>query len=170
MGDSDGHPSGCEAFEEVVGALDYPMFVVTTSVGDQREGCLVGFASQISISPPRFLVGLSNKNRTYRLAAVAEHLAVHLVPRGREEIARLFGETTGDDIDKFSRCDWHQGPFGLPTVEGAAAWFAGPILERVAMGDHVAFLVQPETGYAPEELGVVITFADVREFEPGHQA
>lgn len=82
MGDSDGHTSGCEAFEEVVGALDYPMFVVTTSVGDRREGCLVGFASQISISPPRFLVGLSNKNRTYRLAAVAEHLAVHLVPRG----------------------------------------------------------------------------------------
>lgn len=163
-------PPASGAFEKVVGALDYPMFVVTTSVGEQREGCLVGFASQISISPPRFLVGLSNKNRTYRLAAVAEHLAVHLVPRRREEIARLFGETTGDDIDKFSRCDWHAGPFGLPIVEGAAAWFAGPILERVVMGDHVAFLVQPETGYASEELGAVITFADVQEFEPGHQA
>ena len=40
--------------------LDYPMFIVTTRAGDERSGCLVGFASQVSIRPRRFLVGLSN--------------------------------------------------------------------------------------------------------------
>ena len=46
-----------EAFEKLVSLLDYPMFVVTTRAGDESAGCLVGFASQVSIRPPRFLVG-----------------------------------------------------------------------------------------------------------------
>jgi flavin reductase (DIM6/NTAB) family NADH-FMN oxidoreductase RutF len=57
-----------EAFEKLVSMLDYPMYVVTTRAGDESAGCLVGFTSQVSIGPPRFLVGLSNKNRTYRIA------------------------------------------------------------------------------------------------------
>ncbi len=57
-----------EAFEKLVSMLDYPMYVVTTACGDQRAGCLVGFTSQVSIGPPRFLVGLSEKNHTYRVA------------------------------------------------------------------------------------------------------
>jgi hypothetical protein len=46
--------------------LDHPMVVVTTRAGNERAGCLVGFATQVSIGPPRFLVGLSKRNRTYR--------------------------------------------------------------------------------------------------------
>jgi flavin reductase (DIM6/NTAB) family NADH-FMN oxidoreductase RutF len=49
-----------EAFEKLVSLLDYPMFVVTTRAGDESAGCLVGFATQVSIRPPRFIVGLSN--------------------------------------------------------------------------------------------------------------
>ncbi len=69
-----------EAFERLVSLLDYPMFVVTTRVGDESAGCLVGFTSQVSIRPPRFMVGLSKRNHTYRVAEGAKHLAVHLVP------------------------------------------------------------------------------------------
>lgn len=161
---------GSGAFERIVGALNYPMFVVTTCAGENRAGCLVGFASQIGISPPRFLVGLSNKNHTYRTAVEAERVAVHLVARRHGEVAELFGESTGDDIDKFMHCNWGEGPFGLPILESAAAWFAGRILEKVDMGDHVAFLIEPEVGCVPDELGEVLTFADVRDLEPGHDA
>jgi flavin reductase (DIM6/NTAB) family NADH-FMN oxidoreductase RutF len=48
-----------EPFEKLVSLLDYPMYVVTTRVDDESAGCLVGFTSQVSIGPPRFLVGLS---------------------------------------------------------------------------------------------------------------
>ena len=52
---------GTEAFEELVALLNYPMFVVTTQANDTAAGCLVGFASQTSIHPPRFLVGISRR-------------------------------------------------------------------------------------------------------------
>ncbi len=158
------------AFEDIVGYLDYPMFVVTTVAGEQRAGCLVGFATQASIRPRRFLVGISDKNRTYRIGANADRLAVHVLAAGEDGLARLFGEQTGDDIDKFAQCDWQPGPEGVPVLTEAAAWFSGRILERLRLGDHVAFLIEPDSGQRHESLGSVIKFSDVRNLEPGHGA
>src|SRR3977135_3821848 len=89
-----------EAFEKVVSLLDYPVFVVTTRVDDEWAGCLVGFTSQVSIRPPRFLVGLSKRNHTYRVAEGATHLAVQLIERRHSELARLFGGGTGGAVEK----------------------------------------------------------------------
>ena len=55
------------------------MFIVTARAGDERLGCLIGFATQTSIDPPRFAVGLSRKNRTHRRGRDSPALAVHCV-------------------------------------------------------------------------------------------
>jgi flavin reductase (DIM6/NTAB) family NADH-FMN oxidoreductase RutF len=158
------------AFEKLASLLDYPMYVVTTHVGDESAGCLVGFASQVSIRPARFLVGLSKLNHTYRVAEGASHLAVHLVPRDHCELARLFGSETGDSTDKFARCAWHSGPHGLPILDDAAGWFVGEVLSRYDVGDHVGFLLEPVAGDAPDRFEQLVTFSDVRDLDPGHEA
>lgn len=164
-------PPENEAFERIAGLLDYPMFVVTTRFGDRRAGCLVGFTSQVSIHPARFMVGLSKRNHTYRIAELgATHLAVHLLTREQRDLARLFGSQTGDRVDKFALCSWRDGPEGLPILSGAAAWFAVRVLRRFDMGDHVGHLTEPVAGCAPPALGEVVTYADVRDLDPGHQA
>lgn len=159
-----------DAFEKLVAMLDYPMFVVTTRADGQNAGCLVGFTSQVSIGPQRFLVGLSKRNNTYRVARHATHLAVHLVPRRHRQLARLFGSETGDHTDKFARCSWRPGPHGLPVLTDSAGWFAGEVLARYDLGDHVGHLVEPVGGEAPETFDQLVTFADVRDLEPGHEA
>jgi flavin reductase (DIM6/NTAB) family NADH-FMN oxidoreductase RutF len=159
-----------EAFEKLVSLLDYPMYVVTTRADEQVAGCLVGFGSQVSIRPQRFLVGLSKRNHTYRVAQQATHLAVHLVPRRHCELARLFGSETGDNTDKFARCTWRPGPHNLPILADAAGWFAGEVLGRYDLGDHVGFVLAPVGGSAPEKFDQLVTFSDVQDLEPGHEA
>src|SRR5437764_7062520 len=113
-----------DPYDRLVGALDAPMFIVTLHHAGTRAGCLIGFGSQVSIDPRRFLACLSDKNRTYRVAARgAEHLALHLVPPEAREVAELFGGQTGDDVDKFARCAWHDGPQGLPILDACPDWF-----------------------------------------------
>jgi flavin reductase (DIM6/NTAB) family NADH-FMN oxidoreductase RutF len=147
--------------------LDYPMFIVTTSVDGDRSGCLIGFATQISIDPARFLVGLSHKNHTYRVAKGAELVGVHFVPEDGEELAELFGGQTGDEIDKFERCAWHPGPGGVPLVEGCPNRFVGRILERLDAGDHDALILEPVAAEREAEERE-LTFHRARRIEPGH--
>src|SRR5690348_7975758 len=114
------------------------MFIVTARRGDELAGCLVGFATQCSIEPLRFIVCLSDKNRTFRVARDAEVLGVHVVPEGAEDLAELFGSQTGDETDKFARVSWSPGPGGVPILDDCGNWFAGRILERMPAGDHWA--------------------------------
>lgn len=134
---------GGGAFDRLVSLLDYPMFIVTTAAGKRRAGCLVGFASQTSIHPARFLVGLSRNNRTFTVAQNADHLAVHVLGRESLSLAELFGGSTGDSIDKFCQCAWHDGPAGMPILDAAPAWFVGRVLRRFDLGDHVGHLIEP---------------------------
>ena len=157
-----------KTFTSLMGELDYPMFIVTTIAGDgERSGCLIGFATQISITPPRFLVGLSEKNHTYRVAQRAEYVAVHFVPADGEAIAELFGSETGDEVDKFARCAWHEGPAGLPILDHLPNWFAGHIRERVPAGDHDALILDP-TAAEREAEEQELTFHRAKRIEPGH--
>ena len=158
-----------QTFTSLMSELDYPMFIVTTVADDgERAGCLIGFATQISIHPPRFLAGLSNKNRTYRVSRNAEYVAVHFVPSDGEELAELFGGETGDDVDKFERCEWHEGPHGVPIVDGLPNRFVGRVVERVPAGDHDAIILDPVAAerQADEE---EFTFHRAKRIEPGHE-
>ncbi len=157
-----------KTFLGLAGSLDYPLFIVTASDADRREGCVIGFATQCSFHPARFLACLSRENRTFRFALGVDALAVHLVPRARADLAQLFGGETGDEIDKFAHCAWHPGPRGLPILDDCPSWFAGAICERLDLGDHVGFLLDPfEAHFAPGE--EIVFFQAVKDaIEPGH--
>jgi flavin reductase (DIM6/NTAB) family NADH-FMN oxidoreductase RutF len=152
-----------------LGELDYPMFIVTARGGDELAGCLVGFATQCSIDPVRFIVCLSDKNHTFRVAQDADTLGVHAVPEGADELAALFGSKTGDEVDKFAQVSWSDGPGSVPILDDCHNWFAGRILERTPAGDHWAFLVEPVRGEDDARQGTFM-FQEARWIEPGHEA
>lgn len=121
-------------FDRLAGDLDYPTFIVTTAAGRAKAGCLVGFTTQVSIDPLRVVVCLSKKNHTTAVAATATHLAVHLVRADDRELASVFGEQTGDQVDKFALCRWSAGPHAMPVLGDAATWFIGRVVDRVDFG------------------------------------
>jgi flavin reductase (DIM6/NTAB) family NADH-FMN oxidoreductase RutF len=157
-------------FDRVVASANEAMVVVTAAVGEDRAGCLVGFHSQTSIEPRRYTVWLSKANHTYRVALVAAHLAVHFLTTADRDLAELFGALSGDDVDKFARCDWEPGPDGVPLLRRCPNRL---IVVRATMlddgADHVAVSGPPiaahvEGGFAP------LRYADVGDVVPGHEA
>jgi flavin reductase (DIM6/NTAB) family NADH-FMN oxidoreductase RutF len=156
-------------FHELVADLDTPMFIVTLAANGERDGCLVGFVTQASMDPPRLLVMLSKANRTGRLAQAARTLVVHFLHADNQDLARLFGEETGDDVDKFDACKWHEGPLDGPVVVGTRGWVAGDILDRLDGGDHVAYLLDVQAA-STDIPGTPMGIHGLPEFEPGHPA
>lgn len=157
-------------FARLMAGLDAPLAVVTTVVGDERAGCLVGFHAQTSIHPTRYTVWLSKANHTCRVGLRAEHFAVHFLDRSQLELAELFGGTSGDQVDKFSRCRWTPTPDGVPVLDDCPNRF---VARRVALldegGDHVCVVLDPvsvscDGGLRPLRL------SQVPHLDAGHEA
>ncbi|HLJ03608.1 MAG TPA: flavin reductase family protein [Solirubrobacteraceae bacterium] len=159
-------------FPRLMAQLDYSMLVVTASApggNGHRElaGCLVGFASQVSIRPARFMVCISVKNHTFPVALRSPVLIVHFVPAEAEQLAELFGGETGDEVDKFERCDWRPGPEGVPAICELENWFAGRVIDRIPFGDHQGFVLEPLECHGGSG-SASFTFRRAKAIEPGH--
>ena len=158
-------------FDELVASSDPAMVIVTTVADGERSGCLVGFHAQCGMEPPRYAVWLSELNHTCRVGAAAEHFAVHWVPADRHDLAELFGGTTGDEIDKFARCEWTDGPGGVPLLAGCPDRFVGRRLDWLEMdADHRCVLLEPVLAERSGAARDVLRLADTTDIDPGHAA
>lgn len=161
-----------QPIHEFTAGFDGPMAVVTAEARGERSGCLVGFWTQCSIDPVRFLVCLSKANHTFHVAAEAELLGLHVLERGdpaQLALARLFGEETGDETDKFARCAWTEESGGIPLLTDVHRRVVGRVLDRVDLGDHVGHLLEPvrvEADGRGEPLGLT----GVLHLNAGHPA
>ncbi|MGW4245113.1 flavin reductase family protein [Nocardia sp. NPDC004722] len=156
-------------FDLIVAGTDAPVLVVTAVADGYQAGCLVEFATQVSIEPRRFLVCLSKRNHTFEVVGGADHLAVHLLSDESLALAQLFGSETGFDIDKFEHCEWRRGPHSLPILATASAWFTGEILRRTDFGDHVGMLLAPTAAHAPNPVPPPLRYSAVADLAPGNK-
>jgi flavin reductase (DIM6/NTAB) family NADH-FMN oxidoreductase RutF len=157
-------------FDELVTDLDYPMFIVTAAADGERAGCLVGFATQSSIDPPRLTVWVSEANRTSGIAAKADRLAVHVLRESDGQLAARFGAETGDDVDKFADIRWSPADDGTPIIAGCD-YVLGRIVQRLdGLGDHYGYVLEPQDGERLHAGLPQLGYQRIRGMSPGHPA
>ena len=157
-----------ERFDALVARLDPAMVVVTAIAGGDRAGCLVGFHGQTSIEPRRYGLWISDANATAHVVATATHVAVHALTETDGALARLFGEETGDEVDKFTRCRHQAGPHGLPLLTDLPHRFVGEITHRLhGAGDHLLVVVAPSL-VGPAPATAPLRLSAVIDLDPGH--
>jgi len=157
-----------DVFDRIVGSVDPPLVVVTTAVGEERAGCLVGFHAQSSIEPPRYVVWLSKANHTYRVGLRAKHFAVHFLTADDLELAERFGTLTGEDTDKFAGLEVELDEHGVPLLEACPNRLA---LERLALlddgSDHVCLTARVTSSVTDGDFTPLRVSAAVH-LDPGH--
>ncbi len=150
--------------------VDYPYYVVTVRSPDaDMSGCLVGFITQCSIEPPNFLVCISKVNRTLAVADRSTCMGLHLLGADQVDLARLFGEQSGDLVDKFASVDWRLGATGAPLLVDSAVTVESRILGHFPVGDHEAFLVQGVRSVLGDHGGILM-HRSAPPLQPGHPA
>jgi flavin reductase (DIM6/NTAB) family NADH-FMN oxidoreductase RutF len=148
--------------------VDYAYFVVTARTENGAlGGCLAGFVTQCSIDPPNFLVCISKVNHTYAIAEESRAMGLHLLGTDQVELARRFGEETGDLEDKFAGVDWMPGRHGAPLLAESAVSLEGVVLGHFSVGDHEAFLLRGTGSVDGGHVGL-LTYRSAPPFTPGH--
>jgi flavin reductase (DIM6/NTAB) family NADH-FMN oxidoreductase RutF len=161
--------SSINAADAITSSANYPLYVVTVVAEGELSGCLAGFVTQSSIEPVQFIICVSKVNHTYGVSERSDSLALHLLGSDQRALASLFGETTGDAVDKFADIAWSTGVTGAPRLTECAAWIEGPIIGSFDAGDHKALLVTVVDGGSGSHRGRLM-LQDVSDFEPGHPA
>ncbi len=150
--------------------VDYPFYLVTLRSPDgEMSGCLAGFVTQCSISPPNFLVCISKVNHTLAVAQQSSGMGLHLLGADQVDLARLFGEETRDLVDKFASIDWRLGSTAAPLLVESAVSMEGQILGHFSVGDHEAFLMRAVRSVAGGHRGI-LTYRTAPPLQPGHPA
>ena len=156
-------------FDAIVRSIDASMTVVTASMSGQDAGCLIGFHSQCSIRPERWVAWVSPANRSFPVITGANRVAIHFLGDDQHDLAVLFGSETGDEVDKFAHCDVNRSS-GPPVITRCANVM---VADRVALlddgGDHAGVVVEPVEVRA-EASFVPLRLASVDDLDPGHEA
>jgi flavin reductase (DIM6/NTAB) family NADH-FMN oxidoreductase RutF len=117
---------------------------VVTAPGLPPAGFTATSFTSVSLHPPIVSFCLNRESSSWPTVARAEHVAVHLLAAGQQDLARRFA-TSG--IDRFAGpTAWQAGPHGVPLLDGTLAWLLCRVIDRVATGDHAVVLAEPEFG------------------------
>jgi flavin reductase (DIM6/NTAB) family NADH-FMN oxidoreductase RutF len=162
-------PVSADDLKRITDKRNAAMSIITTRAQDgTMAGCVVGFLTQCSLQPVRWLVCISDVNYTFRIALQAPAMAIHFLAKEELPLAELFGGTTGDTTDKFAKCKWSEGPLQLPILSDCKRWVAGKILNRYDAGDHMAYLVDAEHAHCPEGEWNLLYMDECSHIKPGH--
>jgi flavin reductase (DIM6/NTAB) family NADH-FMN oxidoreductase RutF len=124
--------------------------VVITAPGEPPAGFTATSFTSVSIDPPLVSFCLARTASSWPAVARAELVAVHVLTREQEQVARTFA-TSG--IDRFAaHGSWRPGPGGVPLLDGVLAQIVCRVVRRVEAGDHWIVLAAPEEGRHHDDL------------------
>lgn len=108
---------------------------VITASGDGRP---VGFTAtslnSAAAQPPLVSFGIGTGSSSWPVLSGAEYVGVHILGEHQQELATTFARSGADRFAEPTR--WHEGPEGVPILDGVLAWLVCRVAARVPAGDH----------------------------------
>jgi flavin reductase (DIM6/NTAB) family NADH-FMN oxidoreductase RutF len=118
--------------------------VVVTAPGEPPAGFTATSFTSVSLDPPLLSFCLARAASAWPAVSAADTVAVHVLSREQEHVARTFA-TSG--IDRFAAHGaWRAGAGGVPLLDGVLARLVCRVTQRVPAGDHTIVLAAPEAG------------------------
>jgi len=131
--------------------------VTTRDTQGHPVGLTVNSFNSVSLEPPLVLWSLALKASSVPAFETCSHYAVNVLAGHQLEVAQRFA-TRG--ADRFGPGDWHDGPDGVPVLDGCVATLVARNRSRHLEGDHLILVGEVVHYSAPG--GYPLVFHDGR--------
>lgn len=124
-------------------AMDYGMYLVSTSANGKRQGCIAtSFAQVTSSRPPRFTVTLNKDHATTDAVLASDVFSVTLLAADcPEEVVNTFGYKSGRVGDKFTGFEAKADEAGCPYLtEHMVSRVSCRVVEKLEIGSYILFV------------------------------
>lgn len=111
------------------------------------EGRPVGFTAtslaSLAATPPLATFNMARTASAWRAIEQTDHVVIHMLGARNRGLAE---KLAGPHDDRFVGDHWHEGPHGLPVLDGVTTWMVGRIVERVSVAAAAIVAVEIEQG------------------------
>ena len=118
--------------------------VITAAHGGHPVGFTATSLTSVSAEPPMISFGIGTGASSWPAVSAAEHVGVHILGEHQRELAGTFARSGADRFG--APTEWHEGPEGVPVLDGTLAWMVCRIVARVPAGDHRLVLAEAVAG------------------------
>lgn len=121
-----------------VGTFPSGVTIVTTRSGGEDVGLTVSAFSSLSLEPAMVVLSVDNGSSSLPYLTVGAPVGISVLAEGQGGLA---GQFSRKGIDRFAGVDIVRRTNDVALIEGAAAWFAGEIVNAFPGGDHTILTV-----------------------------
>ena len=152
-----------DRFRQLMGRFVTGVSVVTTVSEGRPQGITVNALSPVSLHPPLVMVALDRRRFIHPMVRDLGRYAVNVLGEGQQALSDCFAHAAvRPGREDFCGAAWHEGPTGLPLIDGAIAGLECTVVETYAAGDHDLFIGRVDAlddgGAGAEEIGPLLYF------------
>jgi len=121
----------------ILGKITNGLYVLTTSYGEEVNGMIVSWVSQVSYEPALVMVAIHPNRYSHNLVQKSGCFALHILSRNQTD---LIGRFNGPDpAAKFKSIPWSRGSNGCPILTQCIAYMECEIRVSHRPGNHTLF-------------------------------
>ena len=152
-----------DRFRQLMGRFVTGVSVVTTTSNGRPEGITVNALAPVSLQPPLVMVALDRRRFITPMVRELGRYAVNVLGEDQQALSDCFAHAAvKPGREDFCGAAWHDGPTGLPLIDGAIAGLECTVVETYPAGDHDLFIGRVDAledgGPAAEEIGPLLYF------------
>jgi flavin reductase (DIM6/NTAB) family NADH-FMN oxidoreductase RutF len=118
--------------------MTYGIYVLTTHHGEEINGMIASWVSQISYDPPLLSVAVHPNRYSHHLIQKSGSFALHLLHRDQTDFLTRFKGP--DPKAKFAATEWVRGKTGSPILKQCLGYVDCVLREHYAPGNHSLFI------------------------------
>ena len=124
------------AKKTVLRMIPYGLYVLGARDGDRITAATINWVTQTSFAPPLVVMGVKADSGAHALLESSGQFALSMLKSGQKDLAYAFFKSVEPEGQTIGGFGFTPAGNGCPTLNDAAGWVAGKVLELVQRGDH----------------------------------
>lgn len=150
-----------EEINQGLNYITYGLYIVTTAVGEKKNGLIVNTVFQVTAAPARVAISVNKQSLTHEMILKSRvFAAMPLEESTTLPFIGTFGFRTGRTFDKFAKVPFKTGFLGCPVVtEHTLSYMEAEVETTVDVGTHTLFIGKVKDAGVFQPGGRALTYA-----------
>ena len=128
------------AKKTVLRMIPYGLYLLGAKDGGRMTMATVNWVTQTSFAPPLVVMGVKNDSGAFAMLKASRVFSLSMLKSGQKDMAYAFFKHVDPEGSTIGGFAYSTAENGCPTLDDAAGYVAGKIVEIVEQGDHSVFL------------------------------